>query len=331
MTDVGRTGLADQVTARRWIGPAALWLAAAAVLATACSMLAGLLWIGEMAVHFRVQYAVAGLLASAGLAWARRPVWALVALAVAAANALIAAAVMGVSPARAEGAAAQSGTPLRVVSLNVLYGNRRHEAVIDFIRSESPDLAVLVEMTARWREALTALHEAYPYRFATHGPAGKGVLLLSRWPILHATEVPLEGDDEPAVAATLQVGSRKMHVLGVHTTCPATPGLTALRDRQLDRLGRLVSRMGTDGAPVVVLGDLNVSPFSPRFPALLEAGGLASAAEGFGWQPTWPTFLPPAGIQIDHVLITDGIAVQRFRRGPDVGSDHLPVVVDLVL
>jgi hypothetical protein len=50
------------------------------------------------------------------------------------------------------------------------------------------------------------------------------------------------------------------------------------------------------------MGDLNVSPFSPHFQALLSGGNLKSAAQGFGWQPTWPTFLPPAGIQIDHAL-----------------------------
>jgi endonuclease/exonuclease/phosphatase (EEP) superfamily protein YafD len=41
--------------------------------------------------------------------------------------------------------------------------------------------------------------------------------------------------------------------------------------------------------------------------------------------------MPPAGIQIDHALVSPGVQVRNFRRGPRVGSDHLPVVVDLAL
>jgi endonuclease/exonuclease/phosphatase family metal-dependent hydrolase len=64
---------------------------------------------------------------------------------------------------------------------------------------------------------------------------------------------------------------------------------------------------------------------------MLAKGNLKSAAQGRGWQPTWPTFLPPAGIQIDHALTGAGVFVTAFRRGSAVGSDHLPIVIDCVL
>jgi len=41
----------------------------------------------------------------------------------------------------------------------------------------------------------------------------------------------------------------------------------------------------------VVMGDLNITPFSPHFQQLLADSGLHSAAEGFGWQTSWPSFL----------------------------------------
>jgi hypothetical protein len=41
--------------------------------------------------------------------------------------------------------------------------------------------------------------------------------------------------------------------------------------------------------------------------------------------------MPPAGIQIDHALVTSHVAVERFGRGPANGSDHRPIVADLVL
>jgi endonuclease/exonuclease/phosphatase family metal-dependent hydrolase len=64
---------------------------------------------------------------------------------------------------------------------------------------------------------------------------------------------------------------------------------------------------------------------------LLTDGRLRSAADGFGWQPTWPSFLLPAGIQIDHALVNSAATVRSFRRGAGMGSDHRPVIVDVVL
>ena len=77
--------------------------------------------------------------------------------------------------------------------------------------------------------------------------------------------------------------------------------------------------------------DLNISQFSPHFQRLLKDGGLRSGADGFGWQPTWPAFMPPAGIQIDHALVNSRVIVEHFSAGASVGSDHRPIVADLVL
>jgi endonuclease/exonuclease/phosphatase family metal-dependent hydrolase len=37
------------------------------------------------------------------------------------------------------------------------------------------------------------------------------------------------------------------------------------------------------------------------------------------------------GIPIDHCLVSSDIGVAGFAHGPDLGSDHLPIVVDLTL
>jgi endonuclease/exonuclease/phosphatase family metal-dependent hydrolase len=101
--------------------------------------------------------------------------------------------------------------------------------------------------------------------------------------------------------------------------------------RRNQQLALLAEHARVVTLPLVVVGDMNITSFSPHFQQLLIDGGLRSAAEGFGWQPTWPTFFPPAGIQIDQALVNSRVAVEHFTRGGTEGSDHLPIVVDLVL
>ena len=81
----------------------------------------------------------------------------------------------------------------------------------------------------------------------------------------------------------------------------------------------------------MVVGDLNTSPWSPVFHDLLRASGLRDGRAGHGIQPTWPSLFPLLWTPIDHCLVSRGLIVQRFQRGPYVGSDHFPLIVDITL
>ena len=99
--------------------------------------------------------------------------------------------------------------------------------------------------------------------------------------------------------------------------------------RRLAELGALV-RAGPGRS--LLCADLNATPWSPHFGDLLRDAGLRDARRGFGHQPTWPAPLGAAArIPIDHCLVSAGIAVRDLRVTAPIGSDHLPVVVDLEL
>ena len=297
-------------------------LAVIALAGTLCGVAAPRIWLADLIVHFRLQYAALALAGALMLAAAGDALWAAAALLIAIFQALACAPLL--MARRGPPPDPQPSTGLRLAAINVWHRNRQFQRVAEFIGRERPDVVLLAEVTAAWEEALAPLGQIYPHRFATRGARGKGLLLLSRWP-MQAAVLPGFSHDEPAVSATLLVNETKVQLLNVHTSWPLGRRCADARDRQLQRICELAR---LQAGPLIVLGDLNVSPFSPHFQALLAEGTLRSAAQGFGWQPTWPTMLAPAGIQIDHALVGAGVVVTDFRRGARVGSDHWPIVMD---
>ncbi len=300
--------------------------------ATLCTAGARYFWLFDLAIHFRVQYAALGLVGFVLLLVVRAPAWALLALGVAAWNAMYAApALVTHHPAlpRMAGEAA-TGDPvrLRVASINVLYANDEYSRVADWVQREKPDAVAMLEMTAKWRQALAGLDKIYPHRYQTTGVGGRGVTLWTRLPMKDASVLPIGVRQEPAIQATLEVQGREVRIFAVHLTWPLAPPSAGRRNQQMEMLAE---RARAVTLPLVVMGDMNITPFSPYFEQLLADGHLRSAAAGFGWQATWPSFFPLAGIQIDHALVNSGVVVEHFSRGAATGSDHLPVVADLVL
>jgi endonuclease/exonuclease/phosphatase (EEP) superfamily protein YafD len=318
----------DQVV-RNWILSPAAILTASLVLATAFAAAAGSAWVADLAVHFRLQYAALALVVFVLFALTRRPAWAALALGIAVMNGLIAAPLLVSRPAAAAVVSPNDdGVPVRLAFINVFYGNDGYRRVVDFVRAEKPDAVVFAEVDAAWQRELGALKKEYPFEYGTRGSGGRGVLLLSRLPIAKPAVIAVSNDAEPALGVTLNVQGKALHLLGVHTNWPFGFRSRTSRDEQL---AELAAAAQATPRPLVILGDLNVSPFSSHFQKLLTSGNLESAAAGFGWQPTWPEFMPAAGIQIDHALVSPGVQVRDFRRGARVGSDHLPVIVDLAL
>jgi endonuclease/exonuclease/phosphatase (EEP) superfamily protein YafD len=303
-----------------------LLLTLVALVATLAGAAARLFWIADLTVHFRLQWAALALAGCLILAATGHAGWAAIAFLTVAIQVRQCAAVLSWrAPAQASTAPAPSAQ-MRLAAINVWYRNHQFQRVIDFITRERPDFVLLAEVTAAWEEALAPLNASYVHRYTTRGLRGTGLLLLSRWP-MQAEVLPGYSDVEPAVSATVLIKGRSLQLLNVHTSWPLGRASSALRDRQL---ALICEYARSHPKPLVVLGDLNVSPFSPQFQTLLSDSRLKSAAQGFGWQPTWPTFLPPAGIQIDHALTGAGVFVTSFRRGSPVGSDHLPIVIECV-
>src|SRR5262249_6462450 len=93
-------------------------------------------------------------------------------------------------------------------------------------------------------------------------------------------------------------------------------------------LAALGERARDAGGSRIIIGDLNSTDGSAHFRDLLRVSGLRDSRLGFGRQPSWPT-MGFYRIAIDHALVSDDLAVVDRRPGPNVGSDHFPLILDL--
>ncbi|HET9065646.1 MAG TPA: endonuclease/exonuclease/phosphatase family protein [Gemmatimonadales bacterium] len=102
--------------------------------------------------------------------------------------------------------------------------------------------------------------------------------------------------------------------------------------RQQKRIGgsTFASRWfeGTEeGRPTLVVGDFNLIRESAVFRRDWGRWRDAFGAAGFGYGHTWNSSW--YGLRIDHVLTDDSWTVRSARVGPDLGSDHRPLIVEL--
>jgi endonuclease/exonuclease/phosphatase (EEP) superfamily protein YafD len=125
------------------------------------------------------------------------------------------------------------------------------------------------------------------------------------------------------------VGDREVALLSSHPLAPSTETRSLLRDAQL----RFAAEWAAGQTlPALVVGDLNATRWSHAFGRLTSIGGLSNSEDGFGFQPTFPaTASILLRVPIDHLLHSDEWVVVDRRLGPAMGSDHFPLVVDLVL
>ena len=297
------------------------FITAMAIVGTLCAACARLGWPFELATHFRVQYLLALLFGAAGFLLAHRPLEAAVAALFALLNAI------AVLPLYRRGAAVQRGArTLRVLMMNVQCVNAAHERVRRVVESSDPDILLVVEYTPAWHEALRPLAARYPHAQHEARDGGYGIALWSRIPFADASVQQIGSSEMPSVIARFEFHGRPVTLIGTHPRSPKNRAASVARNHQLAELAR---HAALHEGEVLMVGDLNTSPWSPTFRDLLRDSGLRDGRIGHGIQPTWPALFPPLWTPIDHCLVSRGLRVARLRRGPHVGSDHFPVLADI--
>lgn len=212
---------------------------------------------------------------------------------------------------------------------NVRMRNRNYDRALQYIRARDSDLIAFVEVDEAWLEALSVLRPEYPYTAQLPHPNSYGLAVFSRFEILDWKGSRLQASDVDHLEVLVRIQHQTLALVIAHLPPPFTPAEMDKRDKRLAQLGEV---MGTLERPGLLLGDFNASPWSPPVQELEKQFGLRSFQKVCGLAPTWPAQAPFGRIPIDHVMaIGDGIKFYHAEVGPRLGSDHLPVTLDLKL
>ncbi|WP_084957543.1 endonuclease/exonuclease/phosphatase family protein [Thermoactinospora rubra] len=218
---------------------------------------------------------------------------------------------------------AAPGTPLRVLTINMLVGRADPEAVVGLVRGLAPDVLSLQELTPGAVAALDAagLAELLPHRVLRPdwSPWGSGLYARHRL-------TPLPGQDSTALVEL--PGGQKAEVVAVHPPAPLEEAV-AVWERALEELpAASLDRLR------ILAGDFNATLDHAALRRVLARGYKDAAAEvGQGLVPTWPahkSVLPPA-FAIDHVLVDSRIGVRAVSVHTLPGTDHRAVFAELRL
>ena len=278
----------------------------------------------ELLSHFRIQYLVLSLLAFFVLLFLRQYIFVFLALLTLLINAYDVI-VFYKQPATKIN---HSGGQLKVLLSNVYSGNEHYEKVIDFVGVEKPDIFVALEVNQIWMDKLDALKNHYPYNLSRARNDNFGIAVFSKIP-LDSTDIVYIGDAGlPSIKITARIGEKPFALIATHPLPPVSTDYFNNRNQQLDALAVALNRIDM---PKILIGDLNITMWSHHYQHLEDSTSMKNTRLGYGVVPTWPKQLPILAIPIDHCLVSDGFEVLDMRAGPDIGSDHLPVVVQLAL
>ena len=239
-------------------------------------------------------------------------------------------AYMGRSPASGIGSSDGSQSSIRVLLCNVWSDNKEFDKLRNCIQREEPDIIILQEVTEKWLQSMPELRISHPHYIEYPEVDDFGIALYSRQPLENVEIIKVGEMQLASVHAVLRNGDTRMHLVGTHPLPPGGKEYWGWRNNQLAGVTDYIRERAMDDA-VVLVGDLNCTPWTYYFQKFEKESGLTHAGRGRGLHVSWPVFFPPAWIPIDHCLISPSVEVKAFRALRDVGSDHYPLMVEIVL
>lgn len=202
---------------------------------------------------------------------------------------------------------------LTAVSINAWGNSSDHDMLVARIEKDRPAILFVSELSDKLETRLAPL---YTYRVLN--PAG-GSALFTNYAIGRPDQIRVPSGRDP-LDVVLSTPRGNLRVIGAH---PPAPGNDEARHARNQDLLKIASAVKAIDQPTLLLGDLNITMFSPHYAPLTDVG-LTNTRAGRGVAATWPEYLP-LRIPIDHIMHSKELQTCDLSVGESFGSDHLPL------
>ena len=273
-------------------------------------------WYG----HPRPQYWAAGVLACAWLAWHEKWGWFMLPMLGIGINI----AVLAPFYERIELTDEVGHYDLSILHLNT----NRGEADLDVLDRFPADVLFLQEVTpgleVRFKDEFPDYEVAISHPLTTT----QGVAMLIHQdaaiePELMTVHHMPWYNYRPLITTRVRLNDKRLYLMSLHTSRPHHDHADAFQQLEIDAAAEWSREQQSFGSEVVMVGDLNLTPWSTRFQQFLISSHTSDSMIGFGIQNSWTAFVPQwMGLPIDHAVHSKGLVVLDRQTAPVAGSDH---------
>lgn len=240
---------------------------------------------------------------------------------------------------------------ISILQYNAYFLNKDYKRTIDYIlkNQENLDIVFLQEVTAGLKKELKEIERYFPYKI-TIDEDWFDRAFYSKLPILNYqlkffNNAKINNDLDLADSKNPYYNSHIHYLVielktikeeipftiyGIHANAPFSKKFAKLRNEELKIISEEI-RKDVLSKHKILIGDFNATPSSYWYELLEESTGMISSEKGTGLNNTWPSWLKSnlLRISIDNALISKNITAKTRLIGEDLGSDHLPVTLNL--
>ncbi len=226
---------------------------------------------------------------------------------------------------------------MRLMTYNIrggkgMDGVRSVERIAQIVQEYAPDIVCFQEIHQRFpggdrTDEPSRLEKFLGGRFVFQRNinlvfGGYGIGIWTKYPVrcVEKQFLPSVGERRGMLFAELEGEGRLVGVCCTHW------GLNS--EERLRQAEAMSSYLNQQDLPLLVAGDFNDLPEMPSLRSLLDATGFTDA-DAQSNRPTYPADVPTH--RIDYVLASPHFGIERVEVGTSQASDHLPLIVDLLL
>ncbi len=233
---------------------------------------------------------------------------------------------------------------LRVMSFNINVNNSDVDRTVDSIKSIDPDLILIVEVDPAMKQKIEIkIGNRFPYSFRS---PGGGMAVFSKLALTDSSGQKFLGTNGTNLVTHIRYRDRQIQIIGTHPLVPVKVDRFYRRNLQIISLA---NHLEQELQPTILMGDFNLTPWSPYYRQFIDKTKLHNTRRGFGILPTWirpstavnlphsttayfpQMLLPILNIPIDHIFVSKDFRVARTHTGDNGNSDHAPIISELVI